>query len=168
MPKQVRKALIAQSRQLGAKPHWNGSRLYNFLSHSLVSYHYSPHPAAGHRSRAKGGAQSAYRAKSPTRRKGSQTRRSSARHGTTRLQPIPPPPPKQVSAGQEQHGVPGFMALTHTLLPSSKTRRVVCGSAEVVLRPERAKLLVPTAALATPYKRAKPKQGQKQGYARRC
>ena len=41
-------------------------------------------------------------------------------------------------------------------------------SAEVVLRPERAKLLVPTAALATPYKRAKPKPGQKQGDARRC
>ena len=71
--------------------------------------------------------------------------------------------PKQVLAGQAMHGVPGFMALTYTLLPSSKTRLVACGSAEVVLEPERAKLLLTTAALATPYKRAKPKPGQKQG-----
>ncbi len=60
--------------------------------------------------------------------------------------------------------MPGFMALTHTFLPSSKTRLVVRGSAEVVLKPERAKLLV--AALATPYKRAKPKPGHKQGVVR--
>ena len=92
----------------------------------------------------------------------------SARRGTTRThQRFPPPVPKQALAGQAMHGVPGFMALTHTLLPSSKTRLVVCGSAEVVLEPERAKLLVITAALATPYKRAKPKPGQKQGEARR-
>ena len=58
------------------------------------------------------------------------------------------------------------MALTHTLLPSSKTRLVVRGSAEVVLKPECAKLLV--AAPATPDKLAKPKPGQKHGDAWRC
>ena len=70
-------------------------------------------------------------------------------------------------AGQAMHGVPGFMALRHIFLLSVKLVWKVCGSAEVVLEPERAKLLLITAALATPYKRAKPKPGQKQGEARR-
>ena len=75
----------------------------------------------------------------------------------------PPPVPKQALAGQSAARSAGVHGIEHTLLPSSKTRLVVRGSAEVVLKPERAKLLV--AALATPNKRAKPKSGQKQGDA---
>ena len=82
----------------------------------------------------------------------------------------PPPVPKQALAGQAMHGVPGgFTAVRHIIIPHSvKLVWTVGGSAEVVLEPERAKLLLTTAALATPYKRAKPKPGQKQGDARRC
>ena len=79
----------------------------------------------------------------------------------------PPPVPKQALAGQDRSGVPGFTALGFIILHSVKLVWTVHGSAEVVLEPERAKLLLTTAALATPYKRAKPKPGQKQGDARR-
>ena len=91
----------------------------------------------------------------------------SARRGTTRTHLVPPPVPKQALAGQGMHGVPGFTAVRHIIHHPVTVVWTVCGSAEVVLEPERAKLLLTTAALATPYKRAKPKPGQKQGEARR-
>ena len=124
--------------------------------------------AAADRGRTKTGAQSACSAKVANSVQRPPDEALSARRGTTRTHLVPPPVPKQALAGQGMHGVPGSTAVKHIILHSVKLVWTVRGSAEVVLEPERAKLLLTTAALATPYKRARPTIGQKQGDARRC
>ena len=108
----MRKALPAQSRQLGAKPHWNGSRLYNFLSESRLSHHYSPHlrlatEVVPNEVRKALIAQS----RQPAQRLPDEALISAPWYYP--FAAVPPPPPNAAVAGQEMHGVPGFMAVTN-------------------------------------------------------